>query len=71
MNAEQFIQLVQKMRERKNAYYRQGRKQSDLIASKELEKEVDRALLDGISMPVEGVLKSTDPDGEQISLFGE
>jgi len=71
MTAEQFIQLVKKMRMHQNAYYKNGRKQSDLIASKQLEKEVDRALLDGVSMPVEGVLKSTDPDGEQISLFGE
>ena len=74
MNAEQFIQLVRKMRERQNAYYRQGRKQSDLIASKELEKEVDRALLDGISMPVEGVLTERPDDGEegvQIGMFGE
>jgi hypothetical protein len=71
MNAQQFIVLVRKMRERQNAYYRQGRKQSDLIASKELEKEVDRALLDGISMPVEGELESKDSDCEQIGLFGE
>lgn len=63
MNAEHFIELVRKMREKQNAYYRQGRKQSDLIASKQLEKEVDRALLDGISFPVEGE--------QQIELFTE
>lgn len=69
MQAEQFIELVRKMREKQNAYYRQGRKQSDLIASKQLEKEVDRALLDGVSFPVEGVLESTE--GAQIDLFTE
>ena len=68
MNAEQFIELVRKMREKQNAYYRQGRKQSDLIASKELEKEVDRALLDGISFPVEERPDYTEPD-TQIGLF--
>lgn len=72
MNAEQFIELVRKMRMHQNAYYRNGRKQSDLIASKELEKEVDRALLEGISFPVEAHLDTTDGDaldGDQISLF--
>lgn len=63
MQAEQFIELVKKMCEKQNAYYRQGRKQSDLIASKQLEKEVDRALLDGVSFPVEGE--------QQIELFTE
>lgn len=72
MNAEQFIELVRKMRQAQNAYYRQGRKQSDLIASKQLEKEVDRALLDGISFPAETTLEEMDghPDeGTQISLL--
>lgn len=55
MIAEQFVELVRKMREKQNAYYRQGRKQSDLIASKQLEKEVDRALLDGVSFPASTV----------------
>lgn len=72
MNAEQFIELVRKMRMSQNAYYRQGRKQSDLITSKELEKEVDRALLDGISFPVEAQLDERPDDsepGEQLGMF--
>lgn len=66
MNAKQFIELVRKLRQMQNAYYRQGRKTSDLIASKELEKEVDRALLDGISFPVE---EEAEPAPKQSNLF--
>lgn len=55
MDVMVFIEKVKKMRMHQNAYYRQGRKPSDLIASKQLEKEVDRGLLEGISFPVVGL----------------
>jgi hypothetical protein len=36
-----FIRLVENMRKFQKAYFTEGRKQSDLIASKKYEKQVD------------------------------
>lgn len=55
MDATVFIQLVINMRQSQNAYYRQGRKHSDLITSKALEKQVDQAILEGITFPIIGL----------------
>ena len=40
MRYEQFLELVERMRRSENAYFK-DRNKSDLIRSKELEKEVD------------------------------
>lgn len=70
MDARKFVKLVSDMMTAQADYWK-SRTQSNLIKSKELETRVRKALKDGVSFPVEGVLESTDPDGEQISLFGE
>lgn len=76
MDVKQFIEKVKKMRQHQNAYWRQGRKTSDLIAAKELEKEVDRALAEGIVFVDGGDATLTHPspmkgegDVVQDSLF--
>ena len=71
MKVETFINLVSTMRKHQKAYYR-DRKPSELIASKQFEKQVDQALKDGIAIPVEAVLDTRPEDaepGEQIGLF--
>lgn len=45
---ETFIENVKKMREHQRAYFKY-RQRRDLIAAKELESAVDRALVEGIS----------------------
>ena len=68
MNVEAFINLVQKMRKHQRDYYR-DRKMSDLLESKQLERQVDQALRDGISIPVEAVLDNREDGPDQIGLF--
>jgi hypothetical protein len=68
VNAEQFITLVRQLRKYQKAYFKDGRKQSDLLMSKTLEQQVDQALAEGISIPVAG---SNDEDADQLNLFGE
>jgi hypothetical protein len=71
MKAEQFILLVKTMRRYQKAYFKDGRKQSDLIMSKTLEQQVDQALAEGISIPVAGSQEQTGDESEQLNLFGE
>ena len=47
MNKDEFIETVRQMRAAQKAYFKEGRKHSDLIASKRLEKLVDDALAAG------------------------
>lgn len=65
MNAEKFVEKVREMRQAQIAYFRDGRKQSDLVRAKQLEKEVDLALLEGITIVAE------TPELEQGTLFQE
>ena len=44
MDIDDFINLVRRMRQAQKDYFGKGRKQSDLIEAKKLEKEVDQAL---------------------------
>ena len=55
MNAQIFFDLVGQMRAAQKKYFTQGRLQSDLIASKELEKQVDQILASGLDQPGEPV----------------
>jgi hypothetical protein len=47
MDKDTFIELVRELRRSQKAYFKNGRKQSDLIESKRLEKLVDEALAAG------------------------
>jgi len=69
MDARAFVKLVSDMMATQADYWR-DRKQSDLIKSKDLEKQVRKALRDGISFP-DPTPAQEGEDVEQISLFGE
>jgi hypothetical protein len=69
MNAEVFVEKVRRMREKQKTYFK-NRLSKDLIASKQLETEVDKALEQGIEFPVAGHLEVTSED-TQPTLFGE
>lgn len=75
MRARDFVTLVANMMRVQKAYFRNGRKYSDLIESRKLEQEVTQALKEGIDIPGEAVLDTIDGDGpdqgEQIGMFGE
>ena len=58
MNAADFIDLVRQTRSAQKAYYKQ-RSQSNLQTSINLERQVDRALDEGIEIP-EGMPKQLD-----------
>lgn len=64
MNIEQFIETVRQMRTAQKAYFKESRKQSDLIKSKQLEKLVDDALAAGFEAKDPAV-----PETEQPTLF--
>jgi hypothetical protein len=49
MNAYDFVKLVRRMRSAQKAYFK-ARMQNNLILSKQLEKEVDQALDEGIGV---------------------
>ncbi len=49
MDASDFIKLVRRLREAQIAYFAQ-RTQSNLIAAKGIEQEVDRALVRGVTV---------------------
>lgn len=66
MNAEQFIEKVRKMREHQIAYFAH-RLQMDLFAAKQLEKEVDRALAEGVETMV--VTSNLSSESGQLGLF--
>ena len=65
MDASAFFNLVGKMRSHQIAWYRHHR-QSDLIEAKRLEKEVDRALAEGLDAP-----NTERPTATQQILFTE
>lgn len=63
MDIDDFIDLVRRMRQAQKAYFTQGRKHSDLIESKRLEKEVDQAL--------DAVANETDTPTHNLPMFPE
>lgn len=70
MGFQEFVDMVAKMRRAQKAYFREGRKHSDLMESKRLEALVDRALAEGIRVPVDQ--PAPQPASEsQTSLFTE
>lgn len=50
MNAAEFILKVREMRDAQRRYFTKGRLQGDLIRSKQLEGEVDKALREGVTV---------------------
>lgn len=50
MNAAEFVLKVREMREAQKRYFTKGRLQGDLIRSKQLEGEVDKALREGVTV---------------------
>lgn len=70
MGFQEFLNAVAQMRRAQKAYFREGRKHSDLMESKRLEALVDRALAEGISVPVDQ--PAPQPASvSQTSLFTE
>lgn len=65
MNTIDFIELVREMRTTQKNWFR-NHLRSDLIASKELEQRVDKALKDGVT--VFETHKLTEPTEEQLQL---
>lgn len=51
MNIVEFVNVVRKMRSAQRAYFK-SRLQSDLVAAKQLEATVDKALADGMILRV-------------------
>lgn len=49
MKAKDFITLVKEMRDAQKKYFKQ-RGQANMLASMEIEKRVDRAILEGIDL---------------------
>lgn len=73
MNLEDFIETVRKLRQHQKAYFK-DRKQSDLIEARKLEKHVDRALEEGIIIPILDTRpdprpEPTKPAPAQFDLF--
>ena len=69
MDTQEFISAVRSMRRAQNTYFQNGRKYSDLISAKAWEQIVDRALREGVAIPVAGVLEQLDgPPGEGIQI---
>lgn len=66
MDAQTFFDLVGQMRTAQKKYFTQGRLQSDLIASKELEKQVDQVLKDGLDQPDEPVQLTLAEDQDKL-----
>lgn len=68
-----FLVLVWKMRKHQKAYFTEGRKQSDLIESKRLETEVDKALKQHLEFsngePVELVMVVQEDEPTQERLL--
>jgi hypothetical protein len=69
MDIQTFINTVRQMRKHQTDYFTKGRKQSDLIESKRLEKLVDRALVDGIAVPMSGDCPDDAEPGQQFGMF--
>ena len=68
MNMIEFIEKVRLMRQAHNAYFR-SRLQSDLVSAKRLEKEVDAALEEGVTIHETHTLEEQMPIDEQIQMF--
>ena len=65
MFVTEFVEKVREMRMAQNAYFKNGRKQSDLFQAKDLEKIVDKALAEGVTL-----YATPEPtQEEQLALF--
>ncbi len=73
MQADEFIVLVSQMRAAQKKYFK-NRLQGDLIAARDLEGRVDKALRDGVSIETgaltDAVFEMAKPTPAQIDLFG-
>jgi hypothetical protein len=62
MNIVEFVKAVRKMRSAQKAYFKTGL-QSDLVAARQLEAVVDKALADGVILRVqENISELTEED---------
>ena len=52
MDLPNFLNTVRSMRMHQRAYFLDGRKQSDLVNAKHFERVVDKALAEGIIVPI-------------------
>ena len=59
MNALEFVNKVRDMRAAQKAYFKK-RLQGDLITSKQMEAEVDKALKEGVTLYATATLESMD-----------
>lgn len=66
MNAIDFVNKVRDMRAAQKTYFK-TRLQGDLIKSKQLEADVDKALKEGVTVYATATLEETE--GEQIGMF--
>jgi hypothetical protein len=62
MNSPEFVMTVREMRAAQKRYFTEGRKQSDLIEAKRLEKVVDQALAEGVTVYATATLEVTDSE---------
>jgi hypothetical protein len=67
MQLQTFLNYVKQMRQFQKAYFRQGRKSSDLMEAKKFEALVDSGLAEGVSVPVE----ENKIEQEQPTLFSQ
>ncbi|MBI5933288.1 MAG: hypothetical protein HY867_06235 [Chloroflexi bacterium] len=71
MDAVQFVNKVREMRATQKAWFKDHLR-ADLIKSKQLEAEVDKALREGVTVYATATLDTMDgipAEGEQIGMF--
>lgn len=71
MNAIDFVNKVREMRTTQKAWFKEHLR-ADLIKSKQLEAEVDKALREGVTVYATATLETLDgipTEGEQIGMF--
>lgn len=71
MDAVQFVNKVREMRATQKAWFKDHLR-ADLIKSKQLEAEVDKALREGVTVYATATLETMDgipSEGEQIGMF--
>jgi hypothetical protein len=69
MEAKEFVDLVTRMRAAQKTYFKK-RGQANMLASMEVEKQVDQALAEGITIP-EGLPKQLDMFATANATQGE
>jgi hypothetical protein len=73
MNTMDFVTKVREMRQAQKDYFK-NRLKSDLVKSKSLEREVDQALEEGVTVYATATLEELDgvpAEGEQLGMFDE